>query len=100
MSRCVGNLVDFVSEILQDEVFDPRKFFLHYLRQLGNLVEFAASHGDSRDSDSFLAVGLTKDIFPFSQQVSTAACFALRALHPLADLDIPASGKSGTTPSR
>lgn len=96
MNRCVDNSVDIVNEVVSVEGIDPRKFFLHYLRQLGNLVECATSHCDSIGSDSLMAVGLTKDMFPFLQQVSTAAGFALRALYPLAGLDIPDLGQPET----
>lgn len=83
---------------MQVDSADPRKFFLHYLQQLAGLVERGESYSESSRTrpDSMLDARLAPDMFPFSQQVSTAAEFALRALYPLADRDIPDLGSPST----
>ena len=70
---------------------DPRQFFLHYLQQLAGLVERAAAYGELAGTgpDALMDARLAPDMFPFSQQVSTAAGFSLRALLPLAGLELP-----------
>lgn len=75
---------------------DPRVFFLHYLQQLAGLVGHAVAHGDSSGEgpEALMQERLAPDMFPFSQQVSTAAAFAVRALCPLADAETPDLGQA------
>ncbi|WP_159436026.1 DUF1993 family protein [Microbulbifer donghaiensis] len=80
-----------MTELFRADSEDPRQFFLHYLLQLSGLVERAVACGESSGNggDALMDARLAPDMFSFSQQVSTAAGFSLRALLPLAGLEVP-----------
>lgn len=77
-------------------VADPRVLFLHYLQQLAGMVKRAIAHGESSGDgpEALMDARLAPDMFPFSQQVSTAAGFAVRALGPFADAEMPDLGQA------
>ncbi len=68
----------------------PVRTFLHYLRNLQSLVEQAK--GFDMESEVLLQRRLALDMFPLVQQLTTAVNFSLRALCPLAEIEIPEQG--------
>lgn len=68
----------------------PNKSFIHYLKQIEQLLEVVSQHIESNQLDelSFLKSRLNKDMFPFWQQLATAINFSLRICCPLADKNI------------
>lgn len=64
--------------------FSPSKIFIHYLKQLNEIMNKVETHESTAD---ILAARLSKDMLPFINQVSTTVNFALRACYPLADME-------------
>ena len=73
--------------------------FTHYLGALSKIIDKAAAHAAARKIDPAVLTGmrLYPDMFPFAQQVRSAADHSLRVAGALSGVEPPKLGDTDTT---